>query len=246
MISSWASLLVTINNKPLLFKGAIHPLVQGATTFFQPFWILVSHIYACLPWEHRSGLHPRLSIIMQARLVCLSSALLLCTDIDTCICMHMYKWKTLLALVIVDLAFFILHSYHSYEPLVLLSFSSVPFLAFYCPLLWTFGKLCSENFMQTHKIRGCEWCGSLSFVNTFMFFFCMGQKRHFHFSWVQKRKNTHWISLSLSLSIYLLTHSRKSLDTWGGGLTLSKDEITSILLQTDHRPKSWSGALLSK
>ncbi len=236
MISSWASPLVTINNKPLLFKGAIHPLVQGATTFFQPFWILVSHIHACLPWEHRSGLHPLLSIIMQARLVCLSSALLLWTDIVrayACICIsekHCWPWS-----------------------LWTLPFSSCTatnllcFWAFLLFISWPSIALfyeCSENFMQIHKHRGCGWCGSLNFLNTFMVFFCRGQRRHFHFSWVQKRKNTHWISLSLSLSPHTL--SRKSLDTWGGGFTLSKNEITSILLQTDHRPKSWSGALVSQ
>jgi len=32
-----------------------------------------------------------------------------------------------LALVIVDFAFFIMHIYHNYEPLMLLSFSFVPF-----------------------------------------------------------------------------------------------------------------------
>jgi hypothetical protein len=55
---------------------------------------------------------------------------------------------------------------------MLLSFSFVPFwpsiALFYEP---------SEIFMQTHKFKGCGWCGSLKFLNTFMFLFCKGQKR---------------------------------------------------------------------
>ncbi len=89
--------------------------------------------------------------------------------------MHMYKWEVLLALVIVDVAFFIMHIYHNYEPLMLLSFSFVPFwpsiALFYEP---------SKKIMQTHKFKGCGWCGSLNFLNTFMFLFCKGQKRR-HF-----------------------------------------------------------------
>jgi hypothetical protein len=41
----------------------------------------------------------------------------------------MYKWKVLLALVIVGVAFFILHGYRDYETFVFLNFSSVPFWA---------------------------------------------------------------------------------------------------------------------
>jgi len=149
---------------------------------------------------------PLLSIIMQVRLVCLSYVLLFCTCIDTYIYMHMYKWKALLALTIVDVAFFILHDYYNYESLVFFGLLLLPFI----------------NFMQTHTFGGGGWCGNLNFLNTFIFFFCRGKeknicglclwggkKKTFPFFMGQKRKNTHWISLSLFISLHTL--SRKSL-----------------------------------
>jgi hypothetical protein len=45
--------------------------------------------------------------------------------------------------------------------------------------------------MQTHKFGGCGWCGNLNFRNTFMFFFCMGQKRrHFWIMFIEWKKKT--------------------------------------------------------
>jgi hypothetical protein len=73
-----------------------------------------------------------------------------------------------------------------------------------------------KNFMQTHKFGGCGWCGNLNFLNTFMLFFCKGQKRrhfwimfkgwkrrHFHFSWGKKGRIP-----TESLSLFL-THTFK-------------------------------------
>lgn len=200
MISSWASLLVTINNKPLLFKGAIHPLVQGATTFFQPFWILVSHIYACLPWEHRSGLHPQLSIIMQARLVCLSSALLLCKILIhayACTCTsekHCWPW--------------LLWTLPFSSCTVITAMNLLCFWAFLLFLSWLSIALFyepSENFMQTHKFRGCGWCGSLNLTHL-CFSFAGGKE---HTSIFHRFKKGRIPTESLSLYLYLLTHTLK-------------------------------------
>jgi hypothetical protein len=65
--------------------------------------------------------------------------------------MHMYKWKALLALIIVNVAFFNLHGYYNYE-----------FLVFFWPFVTPFYKL-SKSFLQTHKFGGSGWFGNFNF-----------------------------------------------------------------------------------
>jgi hypothetical protein len=148
---------------------------------------------------------PLLSIIMQVRLVCLSYVLLFCTCIDTYIYMHMYKWKALLALTIVDVAFFILHDYYNYESLVFFGLLLLPSINLQKTLckhihlevvdgvaIWTFLTHLSFSFARAKK---------KTFVD---YVYRVEKRRHFHFSWGKKGR----ISIE-SFFLYLLAHILK-------------------------------------